>query len=801
VSNCYHCGLPAFAEFSGVIDGKECDFCCIGCCAVAQTINGSGLSDYYQYRDTQAQKAENSTVQFELYDREDVQHNFVTVLSNGNKQARLNVGGISCAACSWLIEKYLLEIKGIDRVTVNVSSHSCLLEWDDSVVSLSQVFAALKTIGYRPEPANTSSAAGQRDKDAKTELLRIGIAGLAMMQVGMVSIALYAGDSQGISEHTQHLLRWVSLLFATPVMAFSAIPFFTSARRALMLGSLNMDVPVSLALCLAYFSSIYSTLTNSGEVYFDSVSMFTFLLLLGRNIEARARHYKHQEFEHLSQVLPISVEKIESDARSLIPLSAVNIDDHLWVTAGATIPVDACLLSDSGQVNEAVLTGESELRSLTKGFNVYAGSVNGDLGIEILVRATGADTRLAAIETLVLEASHHKPRQQAIADKFAGYFVAAVLCIFVGVYGVWTVIDSSQAFWVALSVLVVTCPCALSLATPVAITVGVNRLRNEGLLIKSAQLLETLPNISHIIFDKTGTLTRGVIEVLSVRNMSDMSDAEVLLHIAALEKYSSHPIADAFSPYSTSLSANNVRNVGGQGVEGEIMGKIYRFGKLDYTCSNDRLVGDVEHYPGVGLWQCLSCNGNLIAWVELGDKARAGLDVSLNAVREAYTKISLLSGDRQQNVDAFCGAAPSALDRKENEYRLGDLKPEGKLDVLRALQKHEAVLMVGDGINDVPVLSQANVSVAMSNASDLAHSHADAILLSNDLSVIGKAKSCASLVRRVIKQNIAWAIFYNILALPAAASGFVSPWMAALGMSFSSLIVVLNARRILVAKL
>ncbi|WP_370979090.1 heavy metal translocating P-type ATPase [Agaribacterium sp. ZY112] len=801
--SCFHCGLPADKAFSSELNGAKRHFCCPACQAVSEAIVHGGLGDYYLYRDGPDTRPEEGRERFDAYDNEVLQQSFTHELEGDWFRVQLSIGGIHCAACAWLIEKQLSQLDAVDQVRVNVSTHRCSLRWNKSKLKLSQIFEQLHRIGYKPIPANENKVAEQRRQERRSALMRIGVAGLGMMQVGMVGIALHAGALQGMDDYWQHFLRWISLIFALPVMLYSAQPFFIGAWRSLRLRHLNMDVPVALALSLAFIASVSATLNNSGEVYFDSVSMFTFFLLFGRFLEMNARHTSAAETEKLTQLLPNAVERVcdeHGKERESIPLTSVNVGDRLFVSAGEVVPCDGVLLDKLAMVDEALLSGESELQKKQKGDVLLAGAVLGEPSAMIKVTATGKETRLAGVQHLLEEALSQKPKQQQFADKVAAWFVAAVLVVCGTVYITWLQIDPEQAFWIALAVLVVTCPCALSLATPAALAAGLNKLREKGLLLVSPSALETLPKIRHLVMDKTGTLTLGEPELVEVRLLQEVLDLNVALtqqqvvdYVCALEKHSRHPLAKAFEGKQSPYLAVDAESYPGQGIEAYIEGRCYRFGRADFASQ------DAPGYPGEGLWQLLAENGKALAWFRFEDMPRPGLSSFLNTAQRSGLALSVLSGDRQKNVDRFV-ASHFTGDQDTNTAfvkRSGELTPENKLSALKELQRDSGpVLMLGDGINDVPVLGAADLSVAMGAASQLARVSADAVLLSPNLQTLTKAMSFSKKVKQVIRQNFCWALGYNLVALPAAAMGLIPPWLAAIGMSLSSLVVVLNSLRL-----
>ncbi|ODS24246.1 hypothetical protein AB835_04945 [Candidatus Endobugula sertula] len=772
---------------------KDCQhtFCCPGCQAVADVIYSGGLDKFYQYRSELNRRPEQYSDNFVLYDREDIQQDFVEVHENNERTAHLLLDDMTCAACVWLIEKRLSIVDGVKHIRINAATHQCLLRWDSKSIALSQLMKILSSIGYRPQPLINDQQEQQRRRQQRLALMRLSVAAFGMMQVGMVAIALYAGALQGMDEQWVKLLRWVSLLVATPVVLFSAQPFWSAAWRSIKQRHLTMEVPVSLAIILAYLASAVATIYGGGEVYFDSVSMFTFFLLLGRYLEMRARYRNHQQTNHFTRLLPIAVQKTAPDDFSqleLVPLNQLMVDDYLRVNTGDTIPCDGVVIEGNSAVVEALLTGEVEPVVKRIGDTVIAGTVNTDGSLLIQATAVNQQTRLSTIEKLVSFAQQDKPTVQLIADKVASYFVAAVLCIATAVFLYWLNHQPESALWITLSVLVVTCPCALSLATPTVLAATVATMRRAGLLILKGHVIESLTTINRVVMDKTGTLTYGEPKVEQVKLIEQhITEDTVLAIAAALEEGSSHPIAKAFAGYRGRYQERyNVEHrqiVTGSGIKASIHQQEYALGKPEFVTSQSMTL------PSVGQWLLLSKNTQPIAWILLSDQLRQSAMAAVHSLEQQNIHVEILSGDHQQVV------GPMAQYLGGLDYCAG-VSPEQKLEYIRQRQKQDPVLMVGDGINDVPVLAGANVSVAMDSASDFARMHADTVLLSNDLTVLAKAINIAHRCKTIIWQNITWALLYNLIALPLAAMGLIPPYLAAIGMSLSSLIVVLNALRI-----
>jgi len=758
-------------------------------------IHAGGLDQFYHFRSKQNIKAdEKRNDDFTVFDSEEMQQTFVVASKeqgvDSHKTAYLLLDGITCAACVWLIEKYLAKQPGFIRVSVNAVSHECVLTWDNAQVSLSEQMLALASIGYRPQPHTKNNQAEQHKKQQRLMLMRLGVAGFGMMQVTMVAVALYAGAWQDIDQEWVSLLRWLSLLVATPVVLFSAQPFWSAAIRNIKQRHLTMDVPVSIAIVLAYLASLWATMTQTGEVYFDSVAMFTFFLLVGRFLEMRLRHRNQQLTGNVAQMLPHTVNFLDvNEQESLLPLSQLAVGDQVKVYVGDTIPCDGEIVRGHSQVSEALLTGESAPVAKQAGDTVIAGTLNVQDTLVIEVLAIGQQTRLSMISQLVSQAEQEKPRAQIIANRVASYFVAIILIAAMIVYTTWYFIEPESAFWVTLSVLVVTCPCALSLATPTALTAAVSVMRQRGLLVIKGHVVETLASINQVIFDKTGTLTIGRPSIVDIQVLDDGFYKDQLTEIAAsLEQNSNHPLAYAFKHIAVSYQPENLQTVASQGVSGEIAGHTYRLGKPSYALQTHF----TEALPkGDCQWLLLSCDGKAIAWLGLEDPLRASAKSAVEQLDNGQAAVSILSGDNKGIVEKIAKQTKIAT-------FLANQLPEQKLEYVKQQQgnKQCKVLMVGDGINDVPVLAGADVSVAMDSASDFARTSADSVLLNDDLTVLPQVIELAKKTRRVIKQNITWSVVYNLSALPLAAMGFIPPYLAAIGMSLSSLIVVLNALRL-----
>lgn len=795
--SCYHCGnsVPTAAPWTITLDDHPHPLCCPGCEAVAHAIVDGGLESYYRYRtelperpdERQAAKADTWSV----FDDPGLQAQFVHPDGDeGNVKATLAIEGITCAACAWLIEHRLNALTGITSSAVNLTHHRLRVSWDPQQLKLSQLLAELAAIGYDAQPYEPDQAQMRLQQEERMNVRRLIIAAVGMMQVMMFSIPIYVSGPGEISDDFYTLFHWLSFALATPVVFFSAQPFFRNAWRDLRTGVLGMDVPVSLAIGGAYLASSYVVLFGEGEVYFDSVAMFTFFLLFGRYVEGRARRRSGHSGNALSGVLPISATRLESDgSEHILPASELAPGERIVIKPGHGVPADGIIEEGESSLDESMLTGEYLPVTRRVGDTVTGGSQNMENPLVVRVTRAGRDARVAGIVDLTDRAFASRPRLAQMAARMAHLFVLRLLLVTACVTIAWWFIDPSRMLWVLLSVLVVTCPCALALATPAALTAGHGQLRKRGVLITRADAMETLSNVTRVIFDKTGTLTRGEMQLTQTNPIGELTRERAQAIAAALEAHSEHPIARTFRPFrDATLQAKDIRSHTGQGLEGTLNGTRWRLGKPDFAMDGATYAPAAA--PAKGQWLLLSEDGAPRAWFGLHDGVRDDAAATIKALQGKGLNVELLSGDTQDAVESL------ANQLNITSWHAGT-SPEGKLARMKALQAAgETVVMIGDGINDVPVLAGADVAIAMNGATDLARTRADAVLLSPRLMRIFEAIEISRATRRIMRQNMIWSVCYNVSALPLAAMGLVPPWLAAIGMSLSSLVVVGNALRL-----
>ncbi len=804
---CFHCGLPVppGASYSVEINHKKEPMCCTGCEAVAQAIVDNGLTDFYQHRTEKSEKPSDLIpAELQVYDNESLQQSFVQAQSGSVREASLILEGIVCAACVWLNERHVKQLDGVLDFRVNYSTHRASLTWDNDKIKLSDVLTAIADIGYNAHPFDPGRMETLHKKEKSAALRRIAIAGLGMMQVMMPSVAMYVGEGSDMSASMHNFLRWISLIITTPVVLYSARPFFTSAWRDLKRGVFGMDVPVSLAIGSAYIASVWATLSHSGETYFDSVVMFIFFLLLGRFLEMGARHKAGQVADELVRLLPEAATRLDLDqdgneTQTVIVANELALGDKVLVKPGEIIPADGIVINGKSSVNESLLTGESMPLCKQTNDELIAGTVNVESPLVMQVNKLGDSTMLSSVIRLLDRAQSEKPNLAKFADRSASWFVILLLIIALAVFIFWMTYQPERAFWVALSVLVITCPCALSLATPAALTAATGNLTEKGVLTTRGHALETLSNITHIIFDKTGTLTHGTPKVTETCYLEETSltQSEIQDLAAGLEASSEHPLAQAISRLSQNpVEFQDVTIESGRGVEGVIntdaKKQKYRIGTRSFVAEIvkadflDEKVASKASASSVFfateyLW---------LAVFYCQDEIREEASEAIRQLNKMNIQVSLLSGDNRQTVNTVA----TKLGIKQAH---ADLLPADKLDYVQQLQgQGEVVAMIGDGVNDAPVLAGANVSVAMGHGSQLAQASADMILLSENLKLLPSSIKLSKRMQSVVHQNFAWAILYNVVAIPIASMGLVAPWMAAIGMSMSSLLVVLNALRL-----
>lgn len=805
---CFHCGqlLPAGNRLDVEIDGASKPMCCHGCKAAAETIVACGLDRFYRMRAGGTPRPDappgRDAARYVAFDDPILQRRFVSARPDGRVEAALLLDGVVCAACCWLIEHRIAGLAGMDTIAVNYATLTARVRWDPARLKFSAILAAIAQLGYHAAPYDATVADRQLIRERTAQLRRIAMAGLFGMQIMMLSLGLYLGADGGVDPGLADLFRWAALLLVLPILSYSAQPFFRGTLRDLRVQRLGMDVPVALGIAIAFAGSVHALLTGRGDVYFDSIAMFVFILLCGRYVEFTVRRQSAAQWDRLQRIQPATATRIRMNAgdamdEEVVPVSALQVGDQVRIRPGEVVPVDGEITTGTSSVNEALLTGESLPVTRGPGAAVLGGSINVESPLCVQVSRISDQSRLAQISRLARDVETTKPALDTLASRVASRFIVRLLMIAAGVALFWWFRDPARWVPITVSVLVITCPCALALAAPAALTAATGNLLRQGLLVRRAHAVETLARVTLFVFDKTGTLTNGELRLSHV-DAAAGTDGDAALNLAAaLEAGSAHPVGHALRKAARGPlpHAVQVRNFTGAGVAGSVAGREYFLGTAAFV---QRMTGVAPSAGGVvdngnadpATRIVLGSGAGTLATFHLCDTLRNGaVELIRNLARQGLG-VRLLSGDGHAAVAAVAAGL-------EIGHAEPDLLPEQKVARLQQWRADsEVICMVGDGVNDAPVLAAAHVSVAMGGGADLARANADIILLENRLDALRAGIHVARRTLDIMRQNVTWAIAYNIIAVPLAAAGQVTPWMAALGMSLSSLLVVLNAARL-----
>lgn len=786
---CWHCGepLPANAVVYAHVAGHSRPMCCQGCRAAAEWIEHLGLGDYYRLRTQPAQKPDHdpSSGSRHAWQRPEIARHVIRDLGAGGRETMLLVEGVRCTACVWVIERSLCALPGVVSVQVNAAAQRARIIWQDATTTLPQILDHLARAGYHAHPLHAATLDDLRRRESHDALKRLLVAGLGAMQAMMFAAVLYVGSSD---DSANELFRWLGFLVATPVIFYSARPFFAGALRSIKAHQLGIDVPVAAAVMLIYVASLIEAVRGGGHVYFDSVSMFVFFLLAGRYLQLRARHRAGDLTDALARLTPPFASRLLPDgALEHVSIQELVAGDRVYVEEGGRLPADGILLSERCRVDEALLSGESAPLMKRRDEPLIAGSVLLDGPIRMRVARVGAETMLAGIVALVERAQAQRPQLAYAGERAARSFVARLLGLTALTGVVWSVVDPSRAFPAALAVLVVSCPCAFALAVPAAITRALAVLARYGVLVVKPDAIQALAEATHVVFDKTGTLTEPELALDDVRTFDGLSREAALSLAASLGRESRHPVARAIAAARCNLtlrSANDVTSHAGLGISGMVAQRELRLGQAGFALP-DRLQ---PFWPDDAV--LLADAAGPIAAFRLRERLRPGARAAMDALRQSGLKLMIASGDAPAKVAAV------AAELKISDWHARQL-PADKLNRLSSLHASGArVIAVGDGVNDAPVLAGADVAIAMAGGAEIARASSDIVLADGRLVALATARTIAQRTLAILHQNQRWALCYNLAAVPAAALGFVPPWLAALGMSLSSLLVTLNALRI-----
>lgn len=813
---CFHCGLAVIqsSPLQLTIDGKQHSFCCHGCHAVCKTIIDSDNGDYYRYREDKSHTHQQSLPELmdklTLYDNEKIQREFIRSDENNNwKEAHLILEEIRCAACLWLNEQTLRQLNGVLDVHMDYTGQQTRIRWNPDLIKLSDILRAISNIGYIAHPFDPSQRELLNKEQKQRSVQRILFAlilGMSVMQTAIGGYFFNQQDAEGNLPLWLHISRWVSVVSTFLILAYSGQLFFRNAWQDLKNKSLGMDVPIVIGLSVAWLGSVYGTLNRTGEVYFESIAMFVLFLLIARYIELRSRISATALLDRSAKIIPQTATLFTTDKKRVkTPVIDLQKGDILHISAGETVPVDGRLLSPNSRFDESLLTGESLPVHHQQGDKIIGGSINVEQHILLEVLSTKADSTLNEIHQLTQKSIHYRPYYVDIAEQVAPKFVAIILAIATITFAYWYWQGTGNALSNMIAVLIVTCPCALALAAPVALSLGAARLNKLHVLPIHMSSIEKLSSADTLVFDKTGTLTSGSPAVENVILLGSQSKHDYLSISASMEQGSQHPFAKAIITATTPCSiekypTKNLKQYIGQGVEAVIENNIWRLGNEGFVNHQAEILPSklqkqikTEQRAGKSILY-LAKNNHLQAIFCIADPLRYGIKSFLqHAKKLGINRIVILSGDHQQSVIAIA----KQLNISEAH---GGLSPQDKLNWMKQQTVTQAdgkkTIMFGDGINDAPTLATADISMTFADATDLAKNNGDFILLGKDYTQLASAFRLMRLTRTLILQNLSWAIAYNIVAIPLAAMGMISPWMAAIGMSLSSLLVVLNSMRL-----
>jgi Cu2+-exporting ATPase len=801
---CFHCGLPAPEGVAvvGEIAGHDQRFCCPGCRAVCHAIHAAGLEGFYD-RTPADQPLAPPPVPTEdpaIFDLADVQAEFVRQ-QDDLLEAELLVEGIHCAACVWLIERHLGRMPGISAALVNLAARRLSVRWAPDRVALSQVLEALAAIGYAAIPYDPEAVEGRLQEAQRRQLYRLAFAGFAMMNLLWISIALYSGADQG--EH-RGLLHWTGWVLATPTLLYAGWPFLRGAWAGLRHGHPTMDLPIALGAVATYGYSTWAMLAGGPDagVYFDTVVNFLFVILVGRHLEGLSRRQAMSATHRLMELQPRVATLVEAGGERVVSVRSLRAGSEVLVRPGEQVPVDGTVVEGETAVDESLLSGEADPKARGPGERLFAGTQNLDGAVLLAVEQTLADTALGRIARLVEAAQGCRAPVQRLADRIVPWFVSITLGLAAITFVAWIGRGLEPALMASVAVLIVTCPCAFGLATPMAIAVAAGTGARHGILVKTGVALEALAVADHVVFDKTGTLTEGRLQVVDV-NWFDIDPGQALAVVAALERRSEHGIgtaivahAEKVDPVSGGVRIENYRTRPGRGIAGVVDGRAWCVGSPTWVASEGALSGDeaaaaLEAHEARGRTVVMvSIDGQVAGVIALADRLRSDAAEVAATLRAAGIGMTLLSGDRQRVVAAV--ASEIGL-----ESVVAEVLPEGKAEAVARLQADgRRVVMVGDGVNDAPALAQADVGVALGSGTDVSVECAGIVLGRDRLGQLVEARRLATATLRTVRQNIALSIAYNVIMVPLAMLGVVTPLLAALTMPLSSLAVIGNAARL-----
>ncbi len=785
---CDHCHLE-FSKDVMIKDGEHY-FCCNGCQGVYHLLSDEGLDSFYEK--TKGVKLSPPTKQYEdskNFDSPAFYDKFVKTDENGFSRVALVIEGIHCSACVWLNEKALQKMDGVIEANINYTNNKAIVVWDDDIVKLSQIVDMIRAIGYNAFPYDPSIQESRANKERKDYYLRMAVAIFATMNVMWVAVAQYAGYFTGIKQDMKTILNIAEWVLATPVLFYSGWIFFRGAYYGIKTKTVNMDILVATGATLTYIYSIYITLTESGEAYFDSVSMIITFVLIGKFLEVLSKKSVADALDIMGKDIPNEVQVLREGKIVPVKLADVQVGDVIVVTSGQKVLFDGEIIKGEGCFDESSLTGESEPICKQEGDNVISGTLSIDADVQVRATKDFEHSTLAHLTNLLEESLSKKPRIQQMANKLSEYFSITILTLSAVTFLAWLWLghDFERSFMVAISVIVIACPCALALATPVATLVGLGIAARRGILFKEAAQLETMAKADTLLLDKTGTLTLGKPEVVQEKKYKEY-DKNVL---ASLTKLSNHPVSKGVFNYLDlddfhEVCFDSFKQHPAMGIEAYV-------GKRRYLGGNAKLLKyfgiDVAYESDRTLF-FFAVDDEVVAVFELEDPLKPDAKQSIEAIKKRGIEPVILTGDHKN----IALKVANELGIRRVYY---ELTPEHKAAFVEDMHKqNHIVVMVGDGINDILALSQADIGIVMGSGSDIAIEVGDVVLLDDRLTSLVESFQIAATSYRLIKENLALSLVYNAITIPLAMAGYVIPLVAAISMSLSSLLVVGNSIRI-----
>jgi Cu+-exporting ATPase len=785
---CDHCHLE-FDESVMIVDGEHY-FCCKGCQGVYHLLSEEGLDAFYDK--VGETKLAPPTEQFEdsanfdspaFYDR------FVTTNSDGFQEVSLIIEGIHCAACVWLNEKALHRMEGVVDVHINYTNNKARIVWADHTVKLSAIIDMVRAIGYNAFPYDPSLQEVRANKERKDYYLRMTVATFAAMNIMWVAIAQYAGYFTGITQDIKTILNYAEWALATPVLFYSGWVFFRGAWFGMKTRVVNMDILVATGATLTYFYSIYITLFERGEAYFDSVTMIITFVLFGKFLEVLSKKSAADTLDVIGKHVPSEVTIIEGETSRTVNVSEVKVGDVIVLKAGEKSAIDGEIVEGEGSFDESSLTGESDPIYKRPGDGVISGTTSIDALVRYKATKDFAHSTISNLVAMLERAMGKKPKIEQLANTLSEYFSLVILLLSLVTFLVWWFWPHSfeNAFMVGISVIIIACPCALALATPVATLVGLGQGAKRGILFKEAAQLETMAKADTLVLDKTGTVTVGRPEVVDV-TWYEEADRGILY---ALVQSSKHPVSQGIANYLTGeaeggLVLEEVRQVSAKGMVGRFGGKMLLGGNAELMRENG-ISADKQSELTLFYY---AVDGKLVACFELSDQPKEGAAETIDFLKHAGIDVFMLTGDHER-------AAARIADEVGIENYRAELTPDAKAAAIEAMQAEgRVVVMAGDGVNDILALANADIGIAMGNGSDIAIDVSDVVLLNDTLTSLGEAFKIGRTTFSLVKQNLGLSLVYNGITIPLAMAGYIIPLIAAISMSISSLLVVGNSMRI-----